>query len=298
MAGISVLVALSTILSFSLVSKADPTQDQIDLAARSLADDYRPFVITLDRDIKVYHYFNDKSFNADWPLNSWMFEHRLNRAINYFWVDTGDLFSNEALYAAHDPVSSRWKGDTLLEITIRKGSRILLGHLKTINLSDKTINAIKVVMGSTFFPPHNRMDSDLQVIPRPVLASALKLLGGVEVATYDWGGAEKNAVCSTVSGAAFIIMGTPVDLSLARQGFGVIARNMSVVGYTPLATDFSDPVKRAAYERIERFLHVSSQVLNVNIASANVGPIPAEERSAWREQIFSCESVHSIDNLQ
>jgi hypothetical protein len=289
--GFGLFIFLNSFLTFA---HASPSNEEIATAGKLLADDFRPFVITLDRDIKVYHYYKDSSFTHDLPLESAEFDHHLIRGLNYFWIETGQMFSNEALYAANDPAISRSYGDVLLEITIQKGSHILIGHQGVFNFSPETVSALTAVAGHA--PPGvDRFDSILLTIPRAVLARALTSLD-VEVATYNWTGDVPDAACTSTGGATFVILGTPVNLALADEGNGVAAKHMTVRGFTPNAVDFRDPIKHDAYDRIERFLHASARpALDSNINTSYLGPISDAEKDAWRNQIFSCDALHPSD---
>jgi hypothetical protein len=278
------------LFALSAAAQAEASSKQVENAAKLLADDFRPYVVTLERDIKVYHYLKNTSLDQDLPLESGVFDHQLLRGLNYFWAST----SNEAVYAAHDPASSRSYGNILLEITIKMGSHVLAGHSNNVRLSGATVDAIREV-DSYYNPDYFRFDSVMEHIPKPVLASALRSLD-VEAATYLWGAAEMDAVCSNVS-STFLLLGTPTNLDLAASGDGVIAKNMTVEGFTPSASDFADPAKRGAYARIERFLKLSStQPLNLAISSSNIGTMSDSEKNTWRDQIFTCDSLHPLDD--
>lgn len=286
-------------LPVSVFAAAVPDGGQIALAAKRLANDFRPFVISLDRDVKVYHYFKSDRFNQDLPLQSGLFDHQLLRSLNWYWIETGELYSHDGLYAAHDPTDSRDFGNNLLEITIKKGSHVLLGHRGDVRISTETIAAIKAVRNSNYYPGAvGRFDSVLESIPRAVLALALASLD-VEAATYEWAGGSSDAVCSYVTGATFVILGTPVNLDLAAKGTGVIVRNISVIGLTSNAVNFDDPSKREAYSRIERFLQLGhGQPLNTAVRSLGIGTMSESERATWRDQIFTCETLHPRDDLR
>jgi len=279
------LLTLSVFLGISAAALS--AEDQITAAAKLLADDFKPNVVAIDRDVKVFHYAKNPTLDQDLPLSSEKFDHELLSNLNYFWQDEGRY----PFYAAADPLISRDYGTVLIEITIKKGSHILNGYARPLLISSKTIAAIRVIEPS-FTPGTFRTDSVLYFIPRKILAQAFKALD-VEVVTYSW--AASTAICSNVD-ATFLILGTPTDLAQTANGNGVIEKNLSVVGYTPSATDFSDPTKREAYARIERILYLGNRPpINHMISDSDIGTLSDAEKTAWRDQTFTCDNLHPTD---
>jgi len=268
------------------VHATQPNDKQATAAAKLLADDFRPFVITLDRDIQVYHYFQNEKVSGDLPLHSWEWDHQLMRGLNYFWAAD----RNDAVYAAIDPAISKGHGNLMLEVTLKKGSRILIGH-HNIHISSET----RAALDNFGYYDDFRFDGAIESINRAILAKALISLN-VEAATYNWGGPAPNIACNT-SLATFILFGTPNDLDAAKYGMGVIAKTMSVAGYTSDAADFSDTEKRDAYTRINRFLvNSNTATLAGTFASTpELRGISRLERDAWSDMIFTCDSHHSAD---
>jgi len=277
--------ALSAAFCGLATAHAEPlTEKQIDAGAKLLAEDFRPYVIELDRDVTVYHYFKNPRITEDLPLHDPRWEHELISTLNYYWVeDQYSLYGHDPVYAAADPYVSNHYGDHLLEVTLPKGTHVLVGH-RGIKLSANTIAAIKD--GGLY--PDIRFDSELDSIPRSVLAQALALLD-VEVATYSWSNGDPfaNTVCAQIWGT-FLLLGTPTDMSKVAQGKGAIAKHMTVRGYSVHAQDFSDPEKRDGWAHIKKFTDVSN----------GSDSFSKEEIEQWRDSIYSCDGVHPSDEPQ
>jgi hypothetical protein len=134
---ISVLVATSTATSFaqsninnSSVSSSSSQKATMSEIKDLLWKDVQNRVITLTRDVRVYHYFQWKAPagpRREVDLKAKLFQTYFRGELGQFWKESPQSsgVAGPGLYSAIDPAVSSGYGETMLEITLKKGTRII-----------------------------------------------------------------------------------------------------------------------------------------------------------------------------
>lgn len=223
---LSIVFLVLSLLSgaYSFAEKPPSAQEISQLMAKEFA----PQVIKLTRDVKVYHYFTwtrKPGPEREVPLKHPLFQNLFRSLLGDFWLEFGEEYNTKAagpgMYAAIDPIISESYGNTMLEVTLKKGSKILDLSSK-INYSsiftDKLnsfvqdkINSKHILDGGfdtfalRYFAISNRIKNDPTVVqkyknqPHYVLGQIFKQMikeQKITAIAYSWGSAVNPTLCT------------------------------------------------------------------------------------------------------
>jgi hypothetical protein len=209
-------------------SEKSPSAQEI---TRLMAKEFAPHVITLTRDIKVYHYFEwtrKAGPGREVPLKYPLFQNLFRSLLGDFWLEFREEYNGKAagpgMYAAIDPIISESYGNTMLEVTLKKGSKILdlssnISFSSTFTdklnsfVQDKTNSKYRVDGGfSTFTLQHfaisNRIKNDPILVqkyknqPRYVLGQIFKQMikeQKITAIAYSWISRVRPTLCTNDS---------------------------------------------------------------------------------------------------
>ncbi len=238
------------------------TDAKTEAAIKKLVTEYTPHVATLTRDVRVYHWTYIRGEDPEKiPVRHPVFLRLMNVGMSGFWR----LPSNRGgalgagVYAALDPNSSRHYGDSLMEITIKKGAKVL-----------------------NFW---------LNVGTDEVKKEVIKRLGVVGF-LYDYTATAK--ICSTISQKAILLTGIVDEKSnrATMQGLDVIGLVKRVSRENAEAADAYDRIEKFIDEETGVAMGGAPQIF-----PGKYQPMNEQEKADWREHIYTCDNLHLEDRL-
>ena len=191
---------------------------------RSLAKDLLKRVKTLERDISVFHWFNGYLTvisPTKIPTLGYLYANFL-KSLFYKTTEPSANFQGPGLYAAQDPISTRHYGDTLMVITLKKGSKYITldsGSREGLKISGETYKLLN--KNNCHFPhddyyalkPRIYKDDDCSKIFNSVINKL-----GVNFVSYQYN-AFQSSFCdksTNLSTKAFVIFNAPIDSSTVK----------------------------------------------------------------------------------
>jgi hypothetical protein len=287
---------LFAIVLFSAFARADINQE-----AAVIRQLLAPNVMTLDRDIKVYHYFSMSNPKREVDVNHPVFTNYFKRGIVKHWTE---IITDEevaavvgaGIYAATDPIKSRNYGNTALEITIKKGTRILVGvDVRVPRASAKILDLERWMSKnqtelSTAFPlfatayrePYLKVLAELKV----AAVSYIWQSGAFKICKFADDPDARYEVEQFKDTPAFVVAGIPRSLGDALKGQNIDMSMFTVKGITNQPGKLAGE-KKEIYERVERVSRYLNDGPTLN-PSLKVGAPSAAEVASLKKQIFNC----------
>jgi hypothetical protein len=290
------ILILFALIVFSGFARAGTNQEAA-LIRQLLA----PNVMTLDRDIKVYHYFNMSAPKREVDVNHPVFMNYFKRGIVKHWTE---IITDEevaavvgaGIYAATDPIKSRSYGNTAIEITIKKGTRILVG----VDVRVPRATAKVLDLERWMSPNQTELSTAFSLFATAYREPYLKVLADLKVAavSYVWQSAAFK-ICKFVDDPdsrydveqfkdtpAFVVTGIPRSLEDALKGQNIDLSMFTVKGITNQPGKLAGE-KKEIYERVERVSRFLGGSPTLN-PSLKVGAPSAAEVASLKKQIFNC----------
>jgi hypothetical protein len=284
---IALLFALVPTSAMAAGVSADK-QAQINQAVNEVSAKIAKDVITLTHDIRVYHWFNLKSKSLEGAtVRHPMYTRYAFGGMKAFWRlprKSTDSVAGVGLYAALDPVSTKSYGNTVLEITIKKGARILKGTFGGLSTRvDGVIKPWLFSFSNSKFPLLAPDSPDTDTIAR-LVARKLRIVG----LSYHYDN-DASLVCEESREVAFVLFS-----QLDEKG-AIRTDSFDVIGLAPRRTRESQEAVEA-YSRVGNFFESSNEVAKFGIRHH---PFPGkyhdltdDEVKDWKEHIFACEHLH------
>lgn len=209
-------------------------------AAELLARDLSKAMLTMQKPVKLYSYFNVISVTAelDTPQGRQNFLQRFFNATMYrFWdmnlLDSAYINSGPGLYAAIDPHISQSFGNTMVEILVPTGTRYLDIH-KNVLLGNDTISALssegiisRGLMGELFVQKGEQFEfsrDTMKVMIKPEFSFFRKMVQDlfnrekITMAEYNWD-TSLAGFCRLHSYSAFVMFGNMSETGVT-ENFG------------------------------------------------------------------------------
>jgi hypothetical protein len=290
---VKILVAVALLISLlpnssSAAGISAAKQAQINQVVNEVSAKLADNVITLTHDIRVYHWFTLKSKGLEGVgVRHPMYARYAANGMKAFWRvprKATDSVAGVGLYVALDPYSTKSYGNTVLEITIKKGTRLLKGSFG--GLSTKVDAVLKPWLfsfkGSNF--SELAPDSpDTDTIAR-LVAKKLRVVG----LSYHYDN-DASLVCEDSREVAFVLFSQLDEKGAVRTNW------FDVIGLAPRSTRESQEALEA-YSRVGNFFESGNEVGRFGIRHH---PFPGkyhqltdEEVTEWREHIFACDNLH------
>ncbi len=295
---ITILIGIvsATIVLYASQAMA-ATDAEFEKVASELALELESSVITLDRDVIVYHYTNMNAPNLERvPVRHPFFREYLLKVMSQHWMvpqPSGGRMQQEGpgIYAAIDPIVSSRYGTTLLQITLKKGSRIL----KTYGMSSLWLQIRQKFVDL-------KIQFEWAKAMGPVKQRILKKLNVVGN-SYEWN-TSVNGFCKTSQRVAFLLVG-----ALDPVSGKMVAPTIDVVGLVKRKSRESDEAIKA-YERIYELAHIilkkqlpsepgletdRENFLTDGSAQVKESPSTEAEQLQFRNETFTCDGLHPED---
>ncbi len=201
-------------------------------AAAMLERDLTPVILTLQKPVRMYSYFNviamSEELNSPQGRQNYL-QRFFNATMGRFWdmnlTASQYINSGPGLYAAIDPHISQSFGNTMVEIGVPAGTRFLDIH-KNVPLSDDTINALanegiiaRDLLGELFVAKNGRYEfgrDTMKFMIKPEFSffrgmlQEIFLRQNVVMAEYNWD-TSLAGFCRLHSYSAFVIFGSMKD---------------------------------------------------------------------------------------
>lgn len=240
-------------LSFGLTAMAaePPANSLPPLTAKELIDlqKIKANIRVLEKDITVYHYYKTTGYpdDADWSMGSKNYRNYFVRSLGIFFrsegTSTSEGVAGDGIYAAADPEATSIYGTRLLEITIKKGAKIIPANF-TKNLAESDAQVVvefqqmKTALLQAGYPGASQMTykkntqyndgesaSPTFYHASPSLRREIMKLG---IVAYSY---RFNSNCQGTQNA-YVLMGRSNDFDGVSKGKNVSLQDFSVVGYS------------------------------------------------------------------
>ncbi len=276
-------------------------QGGIDLEADTIRELLAPNIMTLDRDIKVYHYFSVSNPKREVDVNHPLFMNYFKRGIVKHWTE---IITDEeiaaivgaGIYAATDPIKSLSYGNTALEITIKKGTRILVGvDVRVPRAAAKVLDLERWMSSgqtelSTAFPLFATVHREAYVkVLTELKVAAVSYLwqsGAFKICKFIDDPDQKYEVEQFRDTPAFVVTGIPRSHEDALKGQNIDLSMFTIKGITNQPGALAGE-KKEIYERVERVSRYLADGPTLN-PKLKVGAPSAAEVASLKRQIFNC----------
>jgi hypothetical protein len=269
---LSLFLSIVCLVGVSKASAADNLDELSTLLARDLAI----YVRVLTRDVNVYHYYKRASNPQYLSTTAIEFSDHYDRAIQNYYSDSKRQLAvaGPGLYAAIDPVASIGYGNFMLEITLKKGAKILAKPYGPISISGELVKAKPNLFNSKMY------FSDLTNVEPSELRQITKLAFhklGVIAYAYSYASHVPNDLCKNAPYIAFVVFG--------RRS----SQKVSIKGFTETWPSLTNLRELLEYQRIDQFRAASVYI--------NDTYWWLWRKRYWRSHIFGCDDLYAEDLL-
>jgi hypothetical protein len=277
------IVSATIVLYASQAMASTASDSEIKSYIETISTKLEPEVVALKHDVRLYHWFRVKSGTFEnVTVRNAFFQRYSKVGMSAFWRSKDHqnpkYFYGIGLYAAIDPFSSQSWGNAVLEITVKKGSRILPTGNSWTGLLLEHLSKIA--------PRVYAMDADdITKISKGVYEK-LQIVG----VTYYFVSAVKPTVCSSAEPVAFILSGL-----LDRKTGLASSEGIEVIALVPRNSRESDEAK-AAYRRVGAYYASQESAIFFEklVAPSENAALKPDEKQELREHIFSCDRKEGL----
>jgi hypothetical protein len=252
-------------------------ETEVDRYTNEIVKMLEPHVITLSRDINVFHWTESIPYNLkDLRTHDPIFAKVALANMNRFWfnVQKEEPERGLGLYSAIDPASTNYYGQSVLQITLKKGTRIL-----------STASGLAKFIAGYFTDIRNSYFDTASVKEIAFLKKQIARELGIVGWTYDFGLNAKNDICLE-SQKAMVLIG---------NGSGGLPTSIEISGIAQRAL-LEDAQASDFYARIISFREASPKAIYLaNLYDHPSAPLTEAQKQYWREHIFACTKNYSED---
>jgi hypothetical protein len=231
-------------------------------------------VVVLSRDILVYHWFTTHSANPEnMMMNDPAFTNYAAKVADSFWRNPFIRSQDQVgwgLYAANDPAVSQSFGNSVLAITIKKGSRVLTKPLIFVCGDEEHRSTCEVYMR--------------EVVRR------LKIIGFA----YPYISLTSSICRNKFKGEAFLLFGVENKAGLPDLS------NFEIKGMVPKKSRM--PGEEEMYNLVGNFIQTANAYFGNSFSDSNskwidgFGPLTAKQKAEIRPKTWGCDNLYPEDS--